>query len=96
MAEIIELPPPDDRPECVFCHRRKATALCDMPVGSMKYIGHIPRSAGAREFAGETGEHTVRCSRPMCGQCATDMGSDIHLCSDCVKRIKVRSTGRKL
>jgi len=65
---------PESEGGCPFCKRRMATLLCDCPTSAIKTT---------LEFK----EHRLTCDRPICENCATEIGNDVHFCPRCMKRL---------
>ncbi len=75
------------KPLCSFCRRRIATKLCDAPIKRLRWVGHPPRIDGIFD-PHEPMERTFTCNRPICEECATEIGDGIDFCPSCMERIK--------
>lgn len=91
MAENV-ISPTFGRQLCAFCHRRPATKLCDAPTGRFRWMGHPP-GRFFYEIEGKPLEWTMICNRPICDECATELGGEIDFCPRCMERIKAMKGG---
>ncbi len=85
---------------CPFCKRRRATFLCDAPVGCGSYVGHPPRylvNAYAMHCYWKKIDMswTVTCDRPICDECAVEVARGIDYCPRCIERIKQRAAEKR-
>jgi hypothetical protein len=67
---------------CVFCGET-ATLLCDFPAGGNISSMLIHYKDGRVEVVDDT---VLRCSRPICEKCATNIGG-MDVCPKCLERL---------
>ena len=66
---------------CVFCRRRKATKLCDYPVGAWKLsVDFITRR--------------FTCDHLICDECAINIAPDTDFCPQCAAKAVEKLIGR--
>jgi len=65
---------------CWFCHKRRATKLCDFPTGV------VTTSLDFKPVR-------TTCSRAMCDKCATSIDEEVDFCPHCMKMMN-KKTGR--
>ncbi len=78
----------DKEIKCVFCGK-PATKLCDFPLGYTGIIFDLPEEEKVFDYQGHdiTADQLVRCSRPMCDECATHW-RDMDFCPHCIDEMK--------
>lgn len=80
--KIAKIIPADER--CVFCKKREATLLCDVPV--MTVSSHF-RDIGFKH-------HIITCDKRLCEECTIKVfGFDY--CPDCMQKIKTASKEKR-
>lgn len=86
MGEVIEV---GEITACSICHKRKAEILCDMPRSRGKTL-HIKKPNGVTDYENSFKWTTSTCDRPICKECAVEVGGDIHFCKACVAKLKAK------
>lgn len=83
---------------CSVCGKRKATKMCDFPVGKCQYIGHPPRhlmqQAQNANVAWQKVEmsKTITCDKLLCDECAIQMGNGIDFCPVHISDMQIKKT----
>lgn len=72
--------PADER--CRFCKCKRATKLCDYPVGYW-VSPHMVIKHGK----------IITCDRQMCDDCATNLGYEMDFCPKCMEEVKSLKKG---
>lgn len=85
---------------CDFCGR-KATRLCDAPIGTGGFCGHPPRFLMQKAHHTDTAFQDLRmnwtetCARPICDDCAIEIYHNIDFCPACIQHIKERAAAKR-
>jgi hypothetical protein len=77
MPDIV---PANER--CDFCRNKKATRLCDYPVGHW-VSPHMVAKFGK----------IITCDAKMCDACATKLGFEVDFCPKCMEEVKKLKRG---
>jgi hypothetical protein len=77
----MDIIPIDER--CNFC-RKRATKLCDYPVGHW-VSPHMIAKVGK----------IITCSRQICDDCATNLGYETDFCPKCMDLIRELKAGKQ-
>ena len=84
MGEVIKV---ENFELCSICHKREATLLCDFPIGRTKTF-HMKLPNGLTDYNNSFKEYTITCNRPICKECAVNIGNGLHFCKDCYERLR--------
>jgi len=76
----LDIIPADER--CRFCIRKRATKICDYPVGVW----------ASPDMAVKYGKR-ITCDNLMCDDCATNLGYETDYCPKCMERVKKLKRG---
>lgn len=71
----VDIIPADER--CEFCKRKRATKLCDFPIGIWA-SPHMVIKHG----------RVITCDNKMCDDCATNIGPEMDFCPKCAADVK--------
>lgn len=84
MGEVIEV---GKFISCNICRKRKATLLCDMPIGRSQTM-HVRNLDGTTDSENSFKEYTQTCDREICEKCAIEVNNGIHFCKTCYSKLK--------